>query len=392
MKRLEKHRIFLMGLMVMVALSLIPCRAWAVRIKDIADVQGMRDNQLMGYGIVAGLNGTGDKDQTEFPVRSIVNMLTRMGVRVRRKDVKVKNIAAVIVTATLPPFAKPGSQIDVVVSSIGDAKSIQGGTLLQTPLWAADGKVYAVAQGPVSIGGFSTSKGGGKSQKNFPTVGRVPEGAIVERPVPISFQNRSYVVFNLYTPDFTTATRVTKAINSFMGERAAHPLDADTIRVSIPKAFRSNLVQFMSKLENLEVTPANEARVVFNERTGTVVIGKDVRISTVAVAHGNLTVTIKEHTYVSQPAPFASKIKKEGTPTQVPGGITMAPGGQTVVTKEHQIAVHEEKKKLVLLKSGATIGELVDSLNKIGVSPRDLMSILQAIRAAGALHAKLEIM
>ncbi len=366
--------------------------AVAVRIKDLASVQGMRDNQLMGYGIVAGLNGTGDKDQTEFPVRSIVNMLTRMGVRVRRKDVKVKNVAAVIVTATLPPFAKPGNQIDVIVSSIGDAKSIQGGTLLQTPLWAADGKVYAVAQGPVSIGGFSTSKGGGKSQKNFPTVGRIPEGAIVERPVPITFQDRPFVIFDLFTPDFTTATRVTNAINAFMGEKAARPLDAGTIRVAIPKPLRSHLVQFMAKLENLEVTPGSSAIVVFNERTGTVVIGKDVRISTVAVAHGNLTVTIKEHTFVSQPVPFSSRIRKQGTPTQVPGGITMAPGGQTVVTKEHEISVKEEKRKLILLKQGATIGELVDSLNRIGVSPRDLMSILQAIRAAGALHAKLEIM
>ena len=364
----------------------------AIRLKDLAEIEGMRDNQLIGYGIVAGLNGTGDKDQTEFPVRSIVNMLTRMGVKVNRKDVKVKNIAAVMVTASLPPFAKPGNHIDVVVSSIGDAKSIQGGTLLQTPLWAADGKVYAVAQGPVSIGGFSSGKGGGKSQKNFPTVGRVPEGAIVERPVPISFQNRSFVVFNLYTPDFTTATHVASAINTYIGQDAAHPLDAGTIRVSIPKPLQTSLVKFMSKLENLEVTPGNAARVVFNERTGTVVIGKEVRISTVAVAHGNLTVTIREETKVSQPAPFSSRVKGQAPPTRVPGGITMAPGGQTVVTKKPEISVKEEKKKLVLLKSGATIGELVDSLNRIGVSPRDLMSILQAIRAAGALHAKLEIM
>ncbi len=374
-------------------LYMIPAATvYGVRIKDIAEIEGMRDNQLMGYGIVAGLNGTGDKDQAEFPVRSIVNMLTRMGVKVDRKDVKVKNVAAVIVTASLPPFAKPGNHIDVVVSSIGDAKSIQGGTLLQTPLWAADGKVYAVAQGPVSIGGFSASKGGGKSQKNFPTVGRIPGGAIVERPVPFSFQNHPFVVFNLFSPDFTTASRVASVINTYLGENAAKPLDADTIRVTVPTPQRSQLVKFMASLENLEVTPDTPARVVFNERTGTVVIGQNVRISTVAVAHGNLTVTIKEQVNVSQPAPFASRVRQGAPPTQVPGGITMAPGGQTVVTKQPEITVKEEKKKLILLNRGATIGELVDSLNKIGVSPRDLMAILQAIKAAGALHAKLEIM
>ncbi len=365
---------------------------FGIRIKDIAEIEGMRDNQLMGYGIVAGLNGTGDKDQTEFPVRSIVNMLTKMGVRVDRKDVKVKNVAAVIVTASLPPFAKPGNHIDVVVSSIGDAKSIQGGTLLQTPLWAADGKVYAVAQGPVSIGGFSISKGGGKSQKNFPTVGRVPGGAIVERPVPFSFQNHPFVVFNLFDPDFTTATRVASAINTYLGHNAARPLDAGTIRVTVPEGHRPHLVKFMSALENLEVTPSSPARVVFNERTGTVVIGKDVRISTVAVSHGSLTVTIKENVNVSQPLPFSSNVRKGARPTQLPGGVTMAPGGQTVVTKQPEITVNEQKRKLILLNGGATIGELVDSLNKIGVTPRDLMAILQAIKAAGALHARLEIM
>ena len=214
----------------------------------------------------------------------------------------------------------------------------------------------------------------------------------MERPVPFSFQNHPFVVFNLYSPDFTTAHRVSKAINTYMGQNAAYPLDADTIRVAVPVALRSHLVNFMADLENLEVTPSSPARVVFNERTGTVVIGQDVRISTVAVSHGNLTVTIKEKVKVSQPAPFASKVKEGAPPTQVPGGITMAPGGQTVVTKQPEITVKEEKRKLILLKNGATIGELVDSLNKIGVTPRDLMAILQALKAAGALHAKLEIM
>jgi len=366
--------------------------AFAIRIKDLAEIEGMRNNQLMGYGLVAGLNGTGDKDQTDFPVRSIVNMLVRLGVRVNRKDVKVKNVAAVTVTASLPPFAKPGNHIDVVVSSIGDAKSIQGGTLLQTPLLAADGRVYAVAQGPVSIGGFSSGKGGGKSQKNFPTVGRVPSGAIVERPVPFSFQNRSYVVFNLYMADFTTATRVTSAINNYLGQKAAQAMDAGTIRITIPKSRRAHLVTLMSALENLDVHPDNAARVVFNERTGTVVMGKDVRISTVAVAHGNLNVIIKEHTNVSQPLPFSTPRKGSAGPAVKTGGTIIAPGGQTVVTKEQDITVKEEKKKLIVLKEGASIGELVASLNRIGVTPRDLMAVLQAIHAAGALHGKLEIM
>ncbi|HDG98415.1 MAG TPA: flagellar basal body P-ring protein FlgI [Desulfobacterales bacterium] len=345
----------------------------AARLKDIASLKGVRANQLVGYGLVVGLNGTGDGAGTKFTIQSLVNMMERMGIHTLADEVKVSNVAAVMVTADLPPFARVGSKLDVLVSSIGDAKSLQGGTLLLTPLKGADNKVYAVAQGPLIVGGFASSgQAGGGVQKNHPTVGRIPGGATVEREIPFHFDRMRSLVISLNDPDFTTALRVSESINKELGSAVAYAADAGTIRLKVPEAYTHNLVGLVAKLEQLRVQPDSKAKIILDERTGTVVMGENVRISSVAIAHGNLSVQIKETKEVSQPPPFSQ--------------------GQTVVTNNSEVNVTEEGKKLILMPEGATLGEVVRALNAIGVTPRDLIAVFQAIKAAGALQADLEIM
>jgi flagellar P-ring protein precursor FlgI len=349
-----------------------PSGSGAVRIKDIADIKGVRNNQLVGYGLVVGLDGTGDGKKSLFTVQSMVTMLEKMGISLDATDIAVSNVAAVMVTASLPPFSKAGGRIDALVSSIGDASNLQGGTLLMTPLKAANGSVYAVAQGPVNTGGFSASGAGGSVQKNFPTVGRVISGALVEREVNLDFNQRRNLTLSLHKPDFTTATRMTEAINALFYDRIAESMDAATVQVKVPMPYIGNIVELMAMIEKLDVRPDVIARVIINERTGTVVMGEKVRLSTIAIAHGNLSIVIKESPQVSQPAPFSET-------------------GETVVTPDTDIAVNEEAKQLVLMPAGTSIGEVVSALNALGVSPRDLIAIFQAIKAAGALQAELEV-
>jgi len=357
------------------ALAVLLClvaTAHAVRIKEIAGIQGVRQNQLVGYGLVVGLNGTGDGDKAKFTVQSLASMLEKMGMTVNPLDIKVKNVAAVMITADMPPFARPGSRMDVSVSSIGDAKDLQGGTLLFTPLKAADGQTYAIAQGAISTGGFSTKGAGATAQKNFPTVGRVAGGALVEKEVSTGFRNKESLLLTLNHPDFTTATRIAESINTAFSAQIARSSDSGSIEVRVPPKYTDNVVGFVTVIEALGVTPDMESKVVVNERTGTVVIGENVRISKVAIAHGNLSIQIKESADVSQPMPFSQ--------------------GQTVTTPNTNIAVKEEKAPIFLMESGASIGEIVRALNALGVSPRDLISIFQALQASGALQAKLEVM
>ncbi len=351
----------------------VAVQAQGARLKDIASLKGVRSNQLVGYGLVVGLNGTGDGAGTKFTIQSLVNMMERMGIHTLASEVKVSNVAAVMVTADLPPFARTGSKLDVLVSSIGDAKSLQGGTLLLTPLKGADNRVYAVAQGPLIVGGFASSgQAGGGVKKNHPTVGRIPGGATVEREVPFDFDRMRNLVISLNDPDFTTALRVSESINKELGAKIAYPADAGTVRLKVPDAYTNNLVGLVAKLEQLRVQPDAKAKIILDERTGTVVMGENVRISSVAIAHGNLSVQIKETKQVSQPPPFSQ--------------------GQTVVTNNTEVNVAEEGKKLILMPEGATLGEVVRALNAIGVTPRDLIEVFQAIKAAGALQADLEIM
>ncbi|MBW2106905.1 MAG: flagellar basal body P-ring protein FlgI [Deltaproteobacteria bacterium] len=362
------------------------------RLKDIASIKGIRTNQLFGYGLVIGLNGSGDKGGTNFTIQGLVNMLEKMGVHVSAQDVKVSNVAAVMASATLPPFARIGKKIDVIISSIGDAKSLQGGTLLLTPLKGVDGRIYALAQGPLSVGGFSVGgAAGGGVTKNHPTVGRITGGATVEREIPLSLKNKRELIMILNNPDFITAARAANAINLCFGKGLAKPIDSGTLKITIPQSFQDKLVTLIARLEDLEVIPDSVAKVIVNEKTGTVVIGENVRILTVAVAHGNLSIQIKEEKEVSQPLSFAPRPAEGSTPTQVGGGVVVAPGGSTVVTPKSEVTVEEEGKRLLLVPKGNTIGELVRALNAIGVTPRDLITILQAIKAAGSLQAELEI-
>jgi flagellar P-ring protein precursor FlgI len=363
----------LAGVVGMVALC---SPAEAARLKDIASIEGVRENQLTGYGIVAGLTGTGDSQQALFTVQSVMNMLRRRGLtlNVNPRQLQIKNVAAVMVTATLPAFARAGSRIDVLVSSIGDAKSLQGGTLLLSPLFGADGEVYAVAQGPVSLGGgFSARAAGASAQKSHPTAGVLPEGAVVEREVPVVLGADGALTVALRHPDFTTARRAASAVNDVLGRRAAEALDAGTIRVAMVGATPEEAVATATAIEQAEVQPDTAARVVLNERTGTVIIGSEVRVLPLAIAHGSLNVTVKTDFGVSQPAPFSD--------------------GQTVVVPDTTLHVEEgNKQNLVVLRTGVSLGELVAGLNALGVTPQDLIAILQAIRAAGALSAELELM
>lgn len=363
------------------------------RIKDIASIKGIRANQLFGYGLVIGLNGSGDKGKSNFTVQGLANMLEHMGIRVSPQDIKVSNVAAVIVSTKLPPFARIGKKIDVTISSIGDAKSLQGGTLLLTPLKGVDGKVYALAQGALSLGGFTAGgAAGGGVTKNHPTVGRIPGGATVEREIPLSLNDKKALTIILNDPDFVTATRAAREINRHFKQDLAKPIDSGTLRVRIPKDFQNRVVNLLAQLGDLLVTPDSVAKVIVSEKTGTVVIGENVRIQRVAVAHGNLSILIKESTVVSQPQPFAPEPPAQGaTPTQTEGGVVIAPGGSTVVIPESELTVEEENSRLLLIPKAKTLGELVKALNAIGVTPRDLITILQVMKAAGALQAELEI-
>ncbi len=360
----------------LLVLMMTAVAAAEVRVKDVARIQGVRENEIFGYGLVVGLNGTGDRSgSSPFTPQSVANMLQRMGISVPRTALSLKNVAAAVVTAKLPPFVKAGTQVDALVSSIGDATSLQGGTLLLTPLQGGDGKVYAVAQGPLSVGGFQFIASGTSEtvQKNHPTVGRVPGGATIEREVPMSL-NPQGVTVTLSSPDFTTAARLSKAVNGELGGSLARAVDPGTVVVSVPVDYRERLVEFVAMVENAKVEIDAPAKVVINERTGTVIMGSEVRIRSVAVSHGNLSIHIKSELQVSQPPPFAPQ------------------GSQTTVVPQTQTTVKEEKGNLVLLPEGASIGEVVKALNAIGATPRDLIAILQAIKQAGALQAALEIM
>ena len=344
--------------------------ASVTRIKDVAKVQGVRANQLVGYGLVMGLNGTGDSNKTLEVLQSVANMLRRFGVTIDQASLKTKNVAAVTVTATLPPFVREGDTIDVTVSSMGDAKSIQGGTLIQTPLLAGNGEVYAVAQGSVSTGGFTAGNGGNTRQKNFPTVGLTPNGAIVERTVEEDLGKDGMISLSLAQPDFTTAARIAQAIN---GRYAGSAMAANPGRVDIhiPPHFRNNLVSFVAGIEELPIMPDNIAKVVVNERTGTIVMGGDVSVDSIAIAQGGISISIETTEDVSQPTPFSV--------------------GSTVVTKNGSADVTEERANTIVLDATANVSDIVGALNSVGATPRDIISILQAIKAAGALHAELEI-
>jgi len=349
-------------------------QATADRVKDLASVAGVRNNQIVGYGLVVGLHGTGDQTtQTPFTVQSIVNMLTQFGITIPPGvNLQLKNVAAVTVHAELPPFAKPGQTIDVTVSSIGNAKSLRGGSLIMAPLRGADGNVYAVAQGNLVVGGFGASgDDGSRIIVNIPSAGRIPNGATVEREVPSDFLDRGAVVFNLHVPDFTTSKNLAEQINLTMGPGTAESIDAVSVRVRAP-ADSSQRTAFVSALQALEVKPGEvQARVIVNSRTGTVVIGDNVRVTPAAVAHGALVVTISEAPWVSQPiAPFSNS-------------------GETVVVPDSEVNIDEEEASMFLFEPGTSLDEIVRAVNRVGAAPGDLVAILEALKQAGALRAEL---
>ena len=370
MKKRTFHAYLAAALFVLVSIGLLPETAGAVRIKDIATFSGVRENQLIGYGLVVGLSGTGDKKDSTFTMRSMVNMLENMGVSVDQRQLKPKNVASVMVTVRMPVSAKPGARLDATVSSLGDATSLLGGVLLMTPLKGVDGKVYALAQGPLAIGGFSVSGTAATAQKNVTTVGLIPGGATIERGIPFKFNSQDSLTLAMHAADFSTTNQVAERINAALGGSFASASDISTVDLKIPADFQGNLVPLMAALENIEIMPDAAARVVVDEKTGTVVLGRDVRISRVAVAHGSLQVVVAEGADVSQPAPFG--------------------GGSTVVMPRTDIATAEEQRNLNVVE-GATLQELVDGLNSLGATPRDLISILRALKSAGALHAALEV-
>lgn len=356
MMRHMLHQTTIAALLLILAL---PLTSYGERLKDIASIQGASPIQLTGYGIVVGLAGTGDKKGADFTQESLANMLTRMGVKVDRNSLKLSNAAAVMVTAPLTPFAKKGAHLDITVSSIGNAKSLSGGTLLLTALRTMDGEVRALAQGPVAIGGA----GDAKSKKSHLLVARISGGATVERERNTGFSHKQRMVLNLHNPDFTTSSRIALKINNTFGKNTARTIDSGAVQLTMPSYMKGRVTEFIAKVESLTVTPDIPARIVVNEKTGTIIIGENVRIGTVALAHGNLTITISETSNVSQPNALAQ--------------------GDTVVT--------EENSNVMLMPKGTTIQELVNALNAIGVSPRDMISIFQGIKAAGALQAELVV-
>ena len=358
----------LLTLIFLLVLSMMNVCLAQTRIKDVAKLQGVRANQLMGYGLVVGLAGTGDSNKSLFTTQATANLLKSYGVAITPSQIQLKNVAAVMVTAQLPAFAKPGDTIDITVSAMGDAKSLQGGMLLQTPLRAANGAVYAVGQGGLSIGGYSA--GGGGQQKNFPTVGLVPSGAIVERDVPMQFTGDGNIILALNNPDFTTADRISDALNGRFGS-IAKARDPGAVVVSIPSEYADNTVSFIAAMEELPITPDAVAKIVINERTGTIVMGTDVTIGEVAVAQGSLTVKITNDSAVSQPEPRSQ--------------------GKTTVTNKKDVNVDEQKGSLIVLPAATKVGDVVNALNAVGATPRDIMAILQAMKSAGALHAELQL-
>ncbi|PYF00150.1 flagellar P-ring protein precursor FlgI [Rhodopseudomonas faecalis] len=359
-----------------VALALaVSCTSAAAtsRIKDLANIEGVRQNQLIGYGLVVGLNGTGDTlNNIPFTKQSLQAMLERMGVNIRGATIRTGNVAAVMVTGNLPAFATQGTRMDVTVSAMGDAKNLQGGTLLVTPLLGADGNVYAVAQGSLAIGGFQAEGDAAKITRGVPTVGRIANGAIVEREIEFALNRMPNARLALRNADFTTAKRIAAAINDYLGSKTAEPIDPSTVQLSIPKEFKGNVVALLTEIEQLQIEPDLAAKIIIDERSGIIVMGRDVRVATVAVAQGNLTVTISESPQVSQPNPLSR--------------------GRTAVTPNSRIGVTEDGKKLAVVKDGVSLQQLVDGLNALGIGPRDLIGILQAIKAAGAIQADIEVM
>lgn len=380
---------------VLIACLCLPVSAGAARIKDISSIGGIRDNQLVGYGLVVGLMSTGDSIKNGYTRETLSNMLSRQGLAMRDKELKSNNIAAVMITAVLPPFAKTGAKLDVMVSSVGDAKSLLGGTLLMTPLRGADGEIYAVAQGAVVIGGFvagANSASGSAVGKNHTTVGYITNGALIEKELRYDFEKTRQLTVNLYQPDFTTLNRLASTVSARIGDVDVKLVDSGSALITVKNSYKGSIVSLLSAIENLDVSIDTAAVVVLNEKTGTVVMGENVRISTIAVAHGNLSFQIREESNVSQPLPFAPRGVPGQGPTDAGHGVTMGSGGQTVVTPSTQINVAEEKKSLTVMPRGVTIQDVVRGLNAMGVTPRDLMQILQTIKAAGSLQADLKVM
>ena len=343
------------------------------RIKDIADFEGVRDNQLVGYGLIVGLNGTGDNIKSiDFTRESLVSMLDQIGINARGGQIKSKNVAAVMVTANLPAFARQGSRIDVMVSAVGDAKNLQGGTLLVTPLTGADGEVYALAQGQVAVSGMAAQGATSSVVRGVPTSGRIANGAIIEKEIPFELDSLRTIKIALRNPDFTTSRRIADAINANLGTNLAQSLDPGTVEMQVPREYRNRVVDLMTKVEQLQVQPDQNAKVVIDESSGIIVIGKDVKINKLAIAQGNLTIRITDVPFVSQPLPFSN--------------------GETVMGVNTAIDINESvDSKLSVLDTGVNLQELVNGLNALGVTPRDLISILQAIKASGALQADIEV-
>lgn len=365
----------LISLLVLVMLAWASPVGASSRIKDVVDVEGVRDNMLVGYGLVVGLNGTGDTiDVGNFTQQSLKAMLNRLGVKPTDAGLDSQNVAAVMVTATLGPFASKGTRMDVTVSALGDADSLLGGTLLVTPLLGADGEAYAVAQGQVAVGGFTAGGAAETVVKGVPTSARIANGGIVERELGFNMDAMNSVKLSLRNPDFTTARRVAQAVNAFLGTPAASPSDPSTVQVQVPDAYRGQVVSMITDLEQLRIEPDQIARVIIDEQSGVIVMGENVRISTVAIAQGNLTIRITETPQVSQPGPFA----QAGTTTTVPRTDIQIDQGQG--------------SQLAVVDSGVTLQEFVNSLNALGIGPRDMITILQAVKAAGALQAEIEVM
>ena len=363
--------LMLIGLMSVA--HILPTQA-ASRIKDLVSIEGVRENQLIGYGLVVGLNGTGDSlRNAPYTEQSIVAMLERLGVNTRGSSMKGENVAAVLVTASLTAFARPGNRIDISVSSIGDADNLRGGTLIVTPLKGADGEIYAVAQGSIQVSGFSAGGDAGNVTQGVPTAGRIPNGGIVERKVNYSIITKKEIHLSLNTSDFTTSRRIAEAINKKMGVKTAMSLDPSTILVIKPDSYSSDMVSLITDIEQIYIQPDQKAIVVVDERSGIIVIGKEVRVSEVAIAQGNLTIRVSETPQVSQPNPFG--------------------GGETAVVPRTDVEIDGgEGKKFALLKPGVNLQELVDGLNALGIGPRDMIAILQALKVSGALHAEIEVM
>jgi flagellar P-ring protein precursor FlgI len=356
----------------LLAFSPAPALSYS-RVKDLVDVDGIRDNMLVGYGLVVGLNGSGDSlKNAPFTQQTLQTMLERMGVNTRGQTMQTKNTAAVMVTANLPAFAAQGTRIDVSVSALGDAKSLQGGTLLVTPLFGADGQIYALGQGPVAIGGFTASGDAASVTRGVPTAGRISNGAIVEREIPFQLASQSNLRLSLHNPDLTTATRIAAAVNNYLGTDIADVSDPSTVHLSVPASYPKGVVGLLTDVEQVKVDPDQPAKVVIDEQSGVIVMGSDVRISTIAIAQGNLTIRVTETPEVSQPGPFS-----KGTTTTVP---------------RTSIQVDDSKgNRMAVLKEGVSLQNLVDGLNALGVGPRDIISILQAIKAAGALQAEIQV-